>query len=64
MAKLNNATRITWICLLLNLLLGCVKVAGGWSLQSKALLADGAHSLLDLLTDIAVLVGLSLACKP
>ena len=33
-------------------------------LQSKALLADGAHSLLDLLTDIAVLVGLSLASKP
>ena len=55
---------MTWIGLLLNLLLGCVKVAGGWSLQSKALLADGAHSLLDLLTDIAVLVGLSLASKP
>ncbi len=49
---------------MLNLLLGCVKVGGGWSLQSKALLADGAHSLLDLLTDIAVLVGLSLASKP
>jgi cation diffusion facilitator family transporter len=64
MAKLNTATRITWIGLFLNLLLGCVKVAGGWSLQSKALLADGAHSLLDLLTDIAVLIGLSLASKP
>lgn len=34
------------------------------TLQSKALLADGAHSLLDLLTDIVVLVGLSLASKP
>ena len=56
--------QITWIGLLINLLLGCVKVAGGWLLQSKALLADGAHSLLDLLTDIVVLVGLSLANKP
>lgn len=56
--------RITWIGLLLNLILGLIKVAGGWLLQSKALLADGAHSLLDLLTDIVVLVGLSLANKP
>jgi len=64
MPKRSTATQITWIGLLLNLLLGCIKVAGGWMLQSKALLADGAHSLLDLLTDIAVLVGLSLASKP
>lgn len=60
----HTAMRITWIGLLVNLLLGCVKVTGGWGLNSKALLADGAHSLLDLLTDIVVLVGLSLANKP
>ena len=41
-----------------------MKVAAGWTLQSKALIADGAHSLLDLLTDIAVLVGLSMASMP
>lgn len=64
MALPQTATRITWIGLLLNLLLGCLKVAAGWFLQSKALIADGAHSLLDLLTDIAVLVGLSMASKP
>jgi cation diffusion facilitator family transporter len=64
MIEYRSAKQVTWIGLLLNLLLGCVKVAGGWALQSKALLADGAHSLLDLLTDIAVLVGLSLAAKP
>ncbi len=64
MKKPRTAAQITWIGLLLNLLLGCIKVTGGWALQSKALLADGAHSLLDLLTDIAVLVGLSLASKP
>jgi cation diffusion facilitator family transporter len=59
-----TAKQITWIGLLLNLLLGCAKVVGGWTLHSKALLADGAHSLLDLLTDVVVLVGLSLAGKP
>jgi cation diffusion facilitator family transporter len=64
MPKQSTASSITWVGLLLNLLLGCVKVVGGLVFQSKALLADGAHSLLDLLTDIAVLVGLSLASKP
>jgi len=59
-----TAIEITWIGLLLNLLLGGSKVLGGWIFQSKALLADGAHSLLDLLTDVVVLVGLSLASKP
>lgn len=64
MAEPRTAAQITWIGLLLNLLLGVTKVVGGWLLQSKALIADGAHSLLDLLTDIAVLVGLSMASKP
>lgn len=59
-----SAMKITWLGLVLNLVLGCLKLGGGWVLQSKALLADGAHSLLDLLTDIAVIVGLSLASKP
>lgn len=64
MAEPRTAVQITWIGLSLNLLLGVIKVAGGWLLQSKALIADGAHSLLDLLTDIAVLIGLSMASKP
>jgi cation diffusion facilitator family transporter len=64
MGKEHTAAEITWMGLFLNLLLGGAKIAGGWLLQSKALLADGAHSLLDLLTDIAVLIGLSLASKP
>jgi cation diffusion facilitator family transporter len=56
--------RITWIGLVLNLLLGILKSLAGWVLGSKALLADGAHSMLDLLTDIVVLLGLYLARKP
>lgn len=64
MPEPQTAAQITWIGLSLNLILGVIKVAGGWLLQSKALIADGAHSLLDLLTDIAVLIGLSMASKP
>jgi cation diffusion facilitator family transporter len=63
---LNNAQgiRITWIGLVLNLLLGTSKCVAGWMLGSKALAADGAHSLLDLLTDVVVLLGLYMAQKP
>ncbi len=59
-----DGARITWIGLFLNLLLGIVKTLAGWFLGSKALIADGMHSLLDLLTDIAVLIGLSMARRP
>ncbi|HAV13220.1 MAG TPA: hypothetical protein DCX06_07000 [Opitutae bacterium] len=64
MALHTDGTRITWIGLSINLLLGVVKTFSGWSLGSKALIADGMHSLLDLLTDIAVLLGLSMARVP
>lgn len=56
--------RITWIGLWVNLLLGSVKTLAGWMLGSKALIADGLHSLLDLMGDIAVLLGLSMARRP
>lgn len=59
-----DGLRITWIGLWVNLLLGTVKTAAGWALGSMALIADGMHSLLDLLTDIAALLGLSMAQRP
>lgn len=45
-------------------MLGLTKTCAGAWLGSKALIADGMHSLLDLLTDIAVLIGLSMARVP
>lgn len=60
----DSGIRTTQVGLVLNLVLGMVKCLAGWMLGSKALLADGAHSLLDLLTDIAVLLGLAMANKP
>lgn len=55
---------ITWISLVLNLFLGAAKVATGLLLGSSALVADGLHSLLDLLSDIAVIIGLLIAVRP
>lgn len=56
--------RTTWIGFFLNLTLGLGKTGAGVFLSSKALIADGMHSLLDLLSDIAVLIGLTLAQRP
>lgn len=64
MQKSKDGMRVTWIGLWVNLLLGIIKTLAGWSLGSKALIADGMHSLLDLLSDIAVLFGLSMARRP
>ncbi len=64
MGERDQGIHITRVGLVLNCFLGLGKCLAGWSLGSKALLADGAHSLLDLLTDMAVLFGLSIANKP
>ncbi|MFC1462519.1 cation diffusion facilitator family transporter [Verrucomicrobiota bacterium] len=49
--------RVTWTGAVANVLLAAVKVVVGWMSRSQALLADGVHSLSDLVTDAAVLVG-------
>ena len=64
MQKSEDGIRITWIGLWVNLSLGLMKTLAGWLLGSKALIADGIHSLLDLLSDVAVLLGLSIAQRP
>ena len=45
MQNAKEGMRITWIGLWVNLLLGAVKTLVGWLLGSKALIADGMHSL-------------------
>ncbi|MFB9885363.1 cation diffusion facilitator family transporter [Balneatrix alpica] len=48
--------RVTLIGALINLVLGLAKTFAGWLFHSHALVADGIHSLSDLLTDVMVLV--------
>ena len=55
--KSRAVRRITWIGLFLNLLLSAVKFAAGHFGQSRVLVADAVHSLSDLATDAAVLIG-------
>ena len=53
--KKNLGTRIILIGALANLLLAALKIAGGIVGRSTAMVADGIHSLSDLLTDGVVL---------
>jgi cation diffusion facilitator family transporter len=54
---------VTYTGMVLNLALSVVKVVVGLVTGSLALLADGIHSLSDLATDIAVLLGVLLGSK-
>jgi cation diffusion facilitator family transporter len=48
----------------MNIVMVAVKVAVGWVFGSIALVADGIHSLSDLLTDVLVLVGTWVGIRP
>lgn len=52
----SQSTRVTVVGMMLDIVLGLVKIVGGTLTQSFALVADGIHSLADAFTDIFVLV--------
>lgn len=49
------AQKSTWVSIVINLLLTCLQVTGGFFAHSQALMADGLHSLSDLFSDVLVL---------
>jgi len=59
-----DSTTITWVGTVANLVLSVVKIGGGLLGHSQALVADGFHSLSDLLSDIATLITLRYASEP
>ena len=52
--KLAATRKVTLVGALTNLILAAVKIVVGWLAQSQALVADGIHSLSDLLSDMLV----------
>jgi cation diffusion facilitator family transporter len=54
---------ITYLGMLVNIILAVIKIVIGFFAASLALIADGIHSLSDLATDLAVLLGLRLGSK-
>jgi len=55
---------ITWLGLVINVGLSGAKILGGLIFSSQAILADGLHSLSDLVSDVAVLAGLRVSERP
>ena len=53
--RYKDTIRVTLIGSVVDLLLGVSKIFVGFAAQSQALIADGVHSLSDLVTDVAVL---------
>lgn len=60
----HRGNKVTLWGLWMNLLLGVVKIGVGLSFGVKSLIADGMHSLLDLLSDAAVLGALYWSSRP
>jgi cation diffusion facilitator family transporter len=55
---------VTWVGIAVNITLTLVKVIVGITFRSQTLVADGLHSVSDLITDSAVLIGLRVSAKP
>jgi cation diffusion facilitator family transporter len=62
--RAGEGARLVLRGIVLNLLLACVKFAGGIFGNTYALIADGVESLLDIITSALVFAGLQLAARP
>lgn len=60
----HEAVQATWLGLVVNLLLGFAKLAGGLVGQSYALISDAVNSLGDVFTSVVVLLAFRVAQKP
>lgn len=54
--RIAAATRSTWVSVVVNLVLTLLQIAAGIFSKSQALIADGIHSLSDLVADFVVLL--------
>ncbi|PHH82353.1 hypothetical protein CDD82_6255 [Ophiocordyceps australis] len=62
--KNDSGVRITRIGLLANLSMAVAKFVGGWTFNSKSMVADGWHSITDLASDVLTLATVSWSLKP
>ena len=56
--------RVTWGGMVVNIILAGIKFLVGYLGESQAVIADAVHSLSDMTTDIAVLLGVKLWSAP
>jgi cation diffusion facilitator family transporter len=63
MEKYRLGVKASWITILANVILSAIKIAAGIIGRSSAMLADGVHTLSDVLTTFVVLMGLKISSK-
>lgn len=63
-SRFSRAVRVTKLAMLVNIFLTIFKFTAGILGSSSAMVADAVHSLSDLMTDIAVIVGFRVSEKP
>ena len=63
-SSLLTGRSVTWASVVINTALTALKFLAGLVSGSQTILADGLHSGSDLVTDVAVLVGLDYANRP
>lgn len=61
---MNKITKVMCISIITNLFLSIVKIVFGTIFVSHALVADGIHSLSDLITDIVAIIGNKISMRP
>lgn len=62
--RYNEGKRVLWIAILINFILGVMKVLVGFFAHSRAVLADGIHTFSDIASSVGLLVGFFIAKKP
>ncbi|WP_415901534.1 cation diffusion facilitator family transporter [Neptuniibacter sp. QD29_5] len=61
--EIKAANKVTWVGAAVNAVLGLLKIIFGFLFHSAALVADGIHSLSDLITDVMVVLILKVSAK-
>jgi len=59
----NGIRKVTVLAMVINIVLSVVKITVGFAVSSMALVADGLHSVSDMATDFAVLLGARMGTK-
>lgn len=63
MGEYRLGVKASWITILANVILSAIKIVAGIIGKSSAMLADGIHTLSDVLTTFVVLMGLKISSK-
>lgn len=62
--RYEEATKVTLISIMWNIILTLIKILGGVVGKSNAMIADGLHSASDIISSLGVLIGNKIARTP